>query len=102
MSKPLLTTYLKAMQMYDTCLPSGTITTVHALHEENQHANMLVADAPIVEKHVYVVETTRKQAIVSERYPFTGRTTEKEEGMYKIIAYIVIPTTRTYICGVRY
>ena len=57
--------YPKAMQTYDSTLPSGTITTVHASHREYKCNQALVTDVFEVEKPVYVDETARQQEIAS-------------------------------------
>ena len=55
----------EAMQTCDEYLPSGTITMIHGLHQEDQHNYALVTDAPSVEKEVYAHELARQQEIIS-------------------------------------
>ena len=70
--------YPKAMQTYDSTLPSGTITTVHASHREYKCNQALVTDVFEVEKPVYVDETARQQEkIASRRYLFANTTAEQ-------------------------
>ena len=57
--------YPKAMQTYNSTVPSGTITTVHASHKEYKCNHALVTGAFKAEKPVYVDETARQQEIAS-------------------------------------
>ena len=57
--------YPKAMQTYNSTVPSGTITTVHASHREYKCNHVLVTGAFKAEKPVYVDETARQQEIAS-------------------------------------
>ena len=72
MSKPLLTMYPGAMQTYNSVVPSGTTTTVHALHRKYKYNYPLVTDVFEVEKLVYVDETARQKEIASRRYSWIG------------------------------
>ena len=72
------------MQTYDSTVPSGTITTVHALHREYKCNHALVTGAFEVEKPVYVDDTARQQEIASRWYLFANTPAEKEDKIYLV------------------
>ena len=46
--------YPETMQMYDSTVPPGTITTVHGLHTEYKCNHMLVTDSLHISREEYL------------------------------------------------
>ena len=93
--------YHIAMQAYDSTVPFGTTTTVHASHGEYKYNHALVTDVFEAEKPVYVNNTSRQQEIVSRQYLSTNTTAEKEDEVHPVTAKEVAEAQRAHKHQVR-